>query len=296
MYKNLNPVALGVSGRQSELIELALTYGFRSIDIDVERYLKNAQTKGPEQAGRFITSAKINVGAFELPIEWRGGDEDNFKQELQKLDSVAPLFAASGASIVLATVQPSSEESPYHENFELHRQRLGDIAEILANHDMTLGVGFLSAPLHRVDKAYQFICDAEAITTLVKSISATNVGLALDTWNWHFGGGTVDQIKGLKPEQLITVSVADAPADVDVPAITDDQRRLPGEEGLIDNAAYLDALVELGYSGPLTLLTAADCFKGLTREAIVQKCGNLLDEMMKAAEGSNPVPALAESE
>jgi hypothetical protein len=35
MYKNLNTAALGITGRQSELIELALTYGFRGLDLDM---------------------------------------------------------------------------------------------------------------------------------------------------------------------------------------------------------------------------------------------------------------------
>ena len=295
MYKNLNPVALGVSGRQSELIELALTYGFRSIDIDVERYLRNARSKGPEQAGRFIASANVNIGAFEIPINWRG-DEDIYKQGLQDLESVAQLFAASGASIVLATIQPSSDETPYHENFELHRKRLAEMAELLSKHEMRLGIGFLSAPAHRKDKSYQFICDAEAMITLIKSIPSGNVGLALDTWNWHFGGGTVDQIKSLQSDQVVTVSVADAPADVDSSAITEEQRWLPSEDGLVDNSGLLAALAELEFNGPLTLLTMAECFKGLTREAIVQKCGNVLDELIKASTESEPAPVLVESE
>ena len=35
MYKNLNTEILGITGRQSEIIELALTYGFRGIEIDI---------------------------------------------------------------------------------------------------------------------------------------------------------------------------------------------------------------------------------------------------------------------
>ena len=35
MYKNLNVEGLGISGRQGELIELTLTYGFRGFDFDL---------------------------------------------------------------------------------------------------------------------------------------------------------------------------------------------------------------------------------------------------------------------
>ncbi len=37
MLKNFSPQSLGINGRQSELIELALTYGFTSMDIDMRR-------------------------------------------------------------------------------------------------------------------------------------------------------------------------------------------------------------------------------------------------------------------
>ena len=33
MFKNLSPSALGISGHQSEIIELALTYGFAGMDL-----------------------------------------------------------------------------------------------------------------------------------------------------------------------------------------------------------------------------------------------------------------------
>ena len=35
MFKNFCPSALGINGRQSELIELALTYAFRGMDVDM---------------------------------------------------------------------------------------------------------------------------------------------------------------------------------------------------------------------------------------------------------------------
>ena len=43
MFKNLNPSALGVSGHQSELIELALTYGFEGTDLNVADFATRAR-------------------------------------------------------------------------------------------------------------------------------------------------------------------------------------------------------------------------------------------------------------
>ena len=38
MFKNLDFEALGVSGHQSELIELTLSYGFKGFDLDLAAF------------------------------------------------------------------------------------------------------------------------------------------------------------------------------------------------------------------------------------------------------------------
>ena len=38
MFKNLNPTLLGVAGHQSEIIELALTFGFAGLDLNMAEF------------------------------------------------------------------------------------------------------------------------------------------------------------------------------------------------------------------------------------------------------------------
>jgi hypothetical protein len=44
MFKNLSPEALGVSGRQSEMIELALSFGFKGLDLDIIELADSAKS------------------------------------------------------------------------------------------------------------------------------------------------------------------------------------------------------------------------------------------------------------
>ena len=92
MFKNLNASALGVSGHQSEIIELALTYGFRGMDVDIEDMAARAKFHGMPYARRLIDSARIRVGAFRLPLEWDTGD-DEFRTALEKLPQYAQVAA-----------------------------------------------------------------------------------------------------------------------------------------------------------------------------------------------------------
>ena len=58
MFKNLNPSALGISGHQSEIIELALTYGFTGLDVNMAEFAVRVRLKGMAYARRLIDSAQ----------------------------------------------------------------------------------------------------------------------------------------------------------------------------------------------------------------------------------------------
>ena len=57
MLKNFSPAALGINGRQSELIELALTYGFTGMDVDMHEMLRRAQRTILEVAAKYLEAA-----------------------------------------------------------------------------------------------------------------------------------------------------------------------------------------------------------------------------------------------
>ena len=127
MFKNLDARALGVSGHQSELIELTLTYGFQGFDVDIVEIANRAKAKGMPYARRLIDSArsrggKFRVSTFPLPLDW-DTDDDLFKPQLEKLPEYARVAQELGCTRAVATLQPAGDKRPYHENFEFHRHR-----------------------------------------------------------------------------------------------------------------------------------------------------------------------------
>ncbi len=282
MHKSLNPQVLGITGRQSEIIELALTYGFRGIECDILEFAKRVQVQGLDRAKRFLASAHLRMSGFELPMRWRG-DESTFQSELEKLEPLAAYAAAAGAKACHTTIMPATDMFPYHENFELHRKRLAGIADALAKHGIRLGVSFLTAPSHRIDKSFQFIYEADALITLIKSVSSNNLGLVLDTWNWHFGGGSANQLRALTADRIVAVRIADAPVDASPESIREEQRTLPQETDVVQNAAMMTLLSEIGFKGPVSVDPHPSSLTGMNRETVVQKISASLDELFKAA-------------
>ena len=292
MYKNLSAIGLGISGRQSELVELALTYGFRGCDVDMERVVKQAQRNSLDYAGRFIDSAAafangFSVGGWDLGIDWEL-DDTAFSEALSGLGEVVEVAAKIGGTRCYTTVEPASDSLPYHENFERLRSRIGQVAGELASKEIQLGLNFRPTADAREGKQHEFIHDFAGLATLCQTIGAPNVGIVLDTWNWFVGGGGMDQLAGLSEQQIVMVRLADVPGDADLQSITNRQRILPSSDGLVDCDGILKLLVEKDYSGPVTPYPLGTSFSGRTRETIVQTAADCFEQMWITAGLSKP--------
>jgi sugar phosphate isomerase/epimerase len=282
MYKNLSPFTLGISGRQGELLEITMTYRFKGMDIDIKEAVKRADISGIEAATRYILSAPIKIGGFELPIRWAGAEAD-FKADLAELPKMLNVATALGANRCYTTVLPTSDELPFHDNFKFMVERLRQLAGALAERGVMLGLDFYAAEERRNNGGYQFICQADPLLMLIQTISADNVGLILDVWNWHVGGGTVDKLRAMRGEQIVGVRLSDFPADVETAAAKEEQRLIPGDGGQIDCAAYLSLLEEMAYDGPVSVAAHPTPYKDLKREELIKKAAAALDTLWAAA-------------
>ena len=287
MYKNLNPASLGVSGRQSELIELTLTYGFRGLDLDAADLLRRATLQGTDEADKYIRSAKIKIGGWALPVQLEA-DDGVFQSEIERLTLTAETARKVGFSHGTIDIQPASDKLPYHENFERHRQRLSKAGDVLAGTGLRLAVGLKAAPEFRRDRIYPFIHKAEELVTLIRTVNHTHVGLALDTWDWQVGGGGSETLADVNGKQIVSVTIADVPADADLASLEVSQRLLPTEETIPQHARLVASLVERKYVGPVTLLPAPRHVAGMTRDHIIEKCASLLEQIWTQAGLARP--------
>jgi sugar phosphate isomerase/epimerase len=282
MFKNLNPLALGVSGHQSEILELALTYGFAGIDLNITEFASRARLKGLPYAKRLIESAKIRIGTFSLPLEW-DTDDEAFQKDLKKLPEYAECAAELGCTRCTAVLAPAGDARPYHENFEFHRHRFQDICEILKPAGIRLAVGFRASESLRQQRAFQFIHDFDALALLVNMVAAPNLGILLDIWDVVACGGSIDSIRKLPLQQIVAVQVADMPPDVPLAELDEKTSRLlpGGENPRIDVAGFLALLREMGYDGPVTLKPSRSAFQTRRRDAVIKQASEVLDKVLR---------------
>jgi sugar phosphate isomerase/epimerase len=279
MYKCLSPSAIGVFARQSELLEIALTHRFKGLETDITEVLRRAQASSVVQACRYLCSAQVRIGGFELPVRW-ADDETTFQADLAQLDLLLEVCGTLSADRCFTSIRPTSDQRPFHENFQFHVDRLGQLADALAHGNVKLALNFLAAPADRADSGFEFIHQVDPALLLINSVRKANVGLLIDTWHWWVGGGDIEKLRTLRGDQILSVRLADIPAGTDFATIASDQRVMPGEGGTIDFAAVIAALEELGFDGPVALAPNPGLFKGQKREAIVSGASAALDALL----------------
>jgi sugar phosphate isomerase/epimerase len=282
MFRNLSTDSLGVSGRQSEIIELALSFGFKGVDLDLVDFQQQVQLNGLARARRLLDSAKLKIGTFRLPLVWDDTDEV-YQQGLQSLAESLKLASDVGAVRAVTSLSPANDARPYHENFEFHRRRLTELGELLASHGIRLGIEMAASAALRKNRAYQFIYTLDALAMLVSMIRSANVGIVLDPWQVRAGGGAIDDAQKIGGSRIVAVYLSDAPADVPPTELTDEQRLLPGETGAIDSAAVLTRLADWGFDGPVTPRAHRSRVVGMRREQVVKLAGQRLDDAWKSA-------------
>jgi sugar phosphate isomerase/epimerase len=291
MFKNLSTEGIGVSGRQSEIIELALSFGFKGIDLDLIDFQQQVKAHGLPHSRRLLDSARLKIGTFRLPLVWDDSDE-TYQQSVRELPALLQLATDIGAKRAVTTIAPANDARPYHENFEFHRRRLAEIGGLLAPAGMRLGIEFVAPAAARKNRAFQFIHTFDAVVTLVNMIRAPNVGAVVDPWQIHAAGSSLDDVRKLSADRIVAAYLSDAPPDADPAALTEADRLLPGETGKIDSAAILTTLVEIGFDGPISPRAHRDRLAGMRREQIVKLAGERVDQAWKAA-GLSPAGKLS---
>lgn len=261
MYKALSPGAVHCKpANLREAIALAKQHGFGGVEFSTREVMNADAEHGAGTVKTWFEGAGIRPAGFGLPVDWRG-DEAKWREGLENLPALARTAASLDCHRCMTWVMPSSDEREYEENWRFHVQRFRPAAQILSEQNMALGLEFIGPKTLRDARKYPFIYKMEDMLALGREIGP-NVALLLDVWHWYTSGGTLEQLRALRPEQVVYVHVSDAPAGIPVDEQIDNRRALPGESGVIDIAGFLRALNAIGYVGPIT----AEPFKAELKE------------------------------
>lgn len=281
MFRNLSIYGLPLSGRPSELIELALSFGFESLDLDILDFQRQAEAFGADHARRLMVSARLKAGSFRLPVNLVA-DDATFAADMKHLPARLDVARAAEASRAVATVEPASDDHGFKDFFELYRTRLDAVGEQLATRGIQLGLAIRPETEARAGKAHQFITTFEELLGLVTAAHG-QVGAVVDAWALHVTGESLDVIAKVPAGRIVEVRVSDAPREVAGRDLTAEQRLMPGETGVIDSAAVVKAAQAAGFDGPVTPWANRATLAGRGREKTVRLAGDRMESLWRSA-------------
>jgi sugar phosphate isomerase/epimerase len=282
MFRNLSTIGLPLSGRASELIELALSFGFDSMDIDIVDFQQQADAFGVEHARRLMVSARLKSGLFHLPVDL-GSDDETFNRDMELLPKRLDLAQATEALRAWTTIEPASDEHAFKDYFEFLRKRLDTVGELLAKRGIMLGLSIVPEAEAREGKTHQFIHTFEGLLGLVAS-SHPSIGAIVDAWALHVTGEPIEMIAKTPAGRIVEVRLSDAPRDVPVAELHLQHRLLPGETGVISMGAVLTQAKAAGFDGPVTPCADRSTLAGRGREKLVKLAGDRLETAWREAD------------
>ena len=248
-YKNLACGHIGVRADQKLALNYAVQYGFDSITPQVEEFANASPARIKAWLGT-MKEKGTRFGTSGLSVEFRR-DEERFQQDLARLPRQADLLRQLGVTRMATWILPGHRDLTYLQNFHQHKRRLREVAKILKDHEIRLGLEYVGPRTSRARSRFPFICTQHGMMELVDAIDTGNVGLLVDSWHWYTSHGTVDELLQLSNQDIVHVHVNDAPKGINVDQQVDNQRALPASTGVIDLKGFINALKKTGYDGPV---------------------------------------------
>ena len=246
MLRALNAGAINVSIKNlTEGIEGCRVGGFDCLALSPGLIADQSAEEITEE----LFEAMVAPGAWGIPFNWRGADEE-YNAGLEAMRSQVIKMHDIDVKRCATWIMPGSNDLTLDQNTEYHRTRLQPIANLLEDYGMILGLEFVGPKTTRDKFEHPFYYNLNQMYDFAQTVGE-NVGLLVDVWHMHTSGSTNEDLAKIPADKIALVHINDAPAGTAVDELQDHIRCLPCETGVIDIAAFMNTLRKIGYAGPV---------------------------------------------
>lgn len=284
MIKTLN---LGSLGHPNIPFNVAVTIAkrnsFAAIDPDMGFLRQHAATHGAGATRDWLAATGLQLGSMGLSVAWRDSDSDQaFTDSLVTFRADVALAAELDCSRCTTWVMPRSESRDFYAHFDLVVPRLRQIARLLGERGMRLGLEFVGPDTMRTDRAFDFVHTLDGMRTLAAAIGSEfhNTGLLLDIFHWWVAHGTVTELKCLTARDIVYVHLNDAIAGRDRDQQIDQERDMVGMTGVLPVVHFMSALRAVGYHGLIAVEPFNAQIRAMTPEAAAALASTQLDKVL----------------
>jgi len=245
----LNAGNIGVQASQHELFNMAVKHGFEAISVYASS-LSEMSNDGIQAYLVDMKSKNIQWGSAGLPVDFRK-DQLTFKEGVKPLAGYAKAMEKAGATRMNTWILSFDHSLTYLQNFKQHVSRLREVATILNDYGVRLGLEYVGPRTLQAVGKYSFIRTMAETKELIAAIDVPSVGFVLDSFHWYCAGESKEDLLTLSNDDIVAVDLNDARTGFTADEQIDGKRELPSATGVIDLKAFLSALISIGYDGPV---------------------------------------------
>lgn len=273
----LSPGSIGVECTQEEAIGLAHYFGYEAVQPNGRELAAFSSTRLSELPGE-LSAFGLVWAAAGLGVDFRK-DEPLFQEGLRNWSREVKALQQAGVTRVGTWIMPTHDSLTYIQNFKQHMRRLQEIALIAQDHGMRLGLEYVGTKSLWSSKAFPFVHTMVETQELIAEIGKPNVGFVLDSWHWWTAEEGSADILALRNADVVSCDLNDAPLGIPRDEQHDTTRELPLATGVIPIKDFLEALVQIGYNGPVRAEPFNKRLNALSNE---EACSETIIAMRKA--------------
>jgi sugar phosphate isomerase/epimerase len=276
MLIHLSCGAIGVKADQKQAIDYASKYGFDAADVD-SRYLGTLSDGDLKSLLDDMKSRNIVWAIAGVPVDFRK-DDAAFNDSMKSFPAAAAALKRAGVTRMTTWISPGDPERTFIQSQRVHSQRLREIAKVLGDNGVRLGLEYVGPRTAWTRARYPYIHSMAEMKDLIADIGQRNVGFVLDSWHWYTAGESKKDLLTLRASDVVSVDLNDAPAGVPVDQQIDSKRELPAATGVIDVKSFLGALKEIGYDGPVRAEPFNEAVRKMPPEQAIQTTKAAIDK------------------
>ena len=273
----LSPGSIGVECTQEEAIGLAHYFGYEAVQPNGRELAAFSSTRLSEFPGE-LSAFGLVWAAAGLGVDFRK-DEPLFQEGLRNWSREVKALQQAGVTRVGTWIMPTHDSLTYIQNFKQHVRRLREVALIAEGHGMRLGLEYVGTKSLWSSKTFPFVHTMVETQELIADIGNPNVGFVLDSWHWWTAEEGSADILALRNEDVVSCDLNDAPGGIPRDKQHDTSRELPLATGVIPIKDFLEALVQIGYNGPVRAEPFNKRLNALSNE---EACSETIIAMRKA--------------
>jgi sugar phosphate isomerase/epimerase len=249
IYTWLTCATLGVRANQRRALELAARHGFQAIEPLTEELAAMSE----DEIKRLLDDMRakdLRWGTATMRLGFNA-EEAEFAAGMKDLPRQARALERAGVTRIYKAIIAISDSLTYMQNFKRHVRHVSEIAAVVGDLGLRLGLEYSGPKTTWVSQHFPFIHTMAETRELIAATGKDNVGLDLDTFHWYTAHESEADLATLANKDIVLVDAADAPAGIVVDQQIKDQRELPCATGTIALNTVMKVLTRIGYDGPV---------------------------------------------